>query len=276
MGSSTVHTIFMARPDEEEMELFWKLYYAAQRVEDRWHHNTVGPIADELSHCPNLTRQEKMFLLRAWQVLVDGIGGFGRFMGAFDTYVHNMQDPDVGHVAYKPSLIEMFGNAELLPVVTEAYADALADRDSWQAKALATGKREESLKASTDVLAQRVKDLEAAAIVPGVLRCAKCNYELMKTNLYFNSGTVGPGDSETEPCPNGCGPLWPVSWHDWAITGFAEAAKAVEELPKPIRLPAPLLEVVGGDQVHGRVMANDMRSACIKAILAAGGKVEGV
>ncbi|MDQ9129731.1 hypothetical protein RDT67_25265 [Serratia fonticola] len=125
MGSSTVHTIFMARPDEEEMELFWKLYYAAQRVEDRWHHNTVGPIADELSHCPNLTRQEKMFLLRAWQVLVDGIGGFGRFMGAFDTYVHNMQDPGVGHVAYKPSLIEMFGNAELLPVVIEAYQEAL-------------------------------------------------------------------------------------------------------------------------------------------------------
>ncbi len=137
-------------------------------------------------------------------------------------------------------------------------------------------RREENLKASADVLAQRVKDLEAAAIVPGVLRCAKCDYELMKTNLYFNSGTVGPGDSETEPCPNGCGPLWPVTWHAWAITGFAEAAKAVEQLPKPIRLPAPLLEVVGGDQVHGRVMANDMRTACIKAILAAGGKVEGV
>jgi hypothetical protein len=147
--------------------------------------------------------------------------------------------------------------------------------DGLRAKLAAAVRREENQKASIDVLSQRVKALESAAIVPGVLRCAKCDYELMKTNLYFNYGTVGPGDSETEPCPNGCGPLWPVTWHAWAITGFAEAAKAVEQLPKPIRLPAPLLEVVGGDQVHGRVMANDMRTACIKAILAAGGKVEG-
>jgi len=98
--------------------------------------------------------------------------------------------------------------------------------DGLRAKLAAAARREDNQKASIDVLSQRVKDLEAAAIVPGVLRCAKCDYELMKTNLYFNSGTVGPGDSETEPCPNGCGPLWPVTWHAWAITGFAEAAKA--------------------------------------------------
>ncbi|HBE9078876.1 hypothetical protein [Serratia fonticola] len=152
MGSSTVHTIFMARPSEEEMELFWKLYNAAQRVEDRWHRNTVGPIADELSHCPNLTRQEKMLLLRAWQVLVDGIGGFGRFMGAFDTYAHNMQDPSVGHVAYKPSLIEMFGNAELLPVVIEAYQDALtALEEKDKTLALVREQRDNELRTNTEL-----------------------------------------------------------------------------------------------------------------------------
>lgn len=152
MGSSTVHTIFMARPSEEEMELFWKLYNAAQRVEDRWHHNTVGLIADELSHCPNLTRQEKMLLLRAWQVLVDGIGGFGRFMGSFDTYVHNMQDPGVGHVAYKPSLIEMFGNAELLPVVIEAYQDALtALEEKDKTLALVREQRDNELRTNTEL-----------------------------------------------------------------------------------------------------------------------------
>ncbi|MCO7512359.1 hypothetical protein NJH77_24225 [Serratia fonticola] len=123
--------------------------------------------------------------------------------------------------------------------------------DGLRAKLAAAVRREESLKASTDVLAQRVKDLEAAAIVPGVLRCAKCNYELMKTNLYFNSGTVGPGDSETEPCPNGCGPLWPVNWHAWAITGFAEAEKYHAQLQAAERrLQQPIPEILIDSVCH--------------------------
>jgi hypothetical protein len=32
----------------------------------------------------------------------------------------------------------------------------------------------------------------------------------------MRSGTVGPGTNETEPCPNGCGPLWPQTWRDEA------------------------------------------------------------
>jgi hypothetical protein len=36
-----------------------------------------------------------------------------------------MQDPDDDCVAWKPSLIELFGSAELLPVVMEAYQEAL-------------------------------------------------------------------------------------------------------------------------------------------------------
>lgn len=61
-------------------------------------------------------------------------------------------------------------------------------------------------------------------LVPGVMRCAKCEFQLVRTNLYVNSGTFGPGDSKTEPCPNGCGPLWPVTWRQWA----EEAQKTAE------------------------------------------------
>ena len=51
-----------------------------------------------------------------------------------------------------------------------------------------------------------------ALLVPGEMRCAKCNFGLIRTNLYVNNGTTGPGSNETEPCPNGCGPLWPETW----------------------------------------------------------------
>ncbi|HEL4199725.1 TPA: hypothetical protein UM365_000539 [Stenotrophomonas maltophilia] len=62
-------------------------------------------------------------------------------------------------------------------------------------------------------------------LVPGVVRCAKCAFQLHRTNLYLQSGTVGAGDSKTEPCPNGCGPLWPVTWETWAREGWAEAER---------------------------------------------------
>ncbi|MEW4985222.1 hypothetical protein [Stenotrophomonas geniculata] len=62
-------------------------------------------------------------------------------------------------------------------------------------------------------------------LVPGVVRCAKCAFQLHRTTLYLQSGTVGSGDSKTEPCPNGCGPLWPVTWETWAREGWAEAER---------------------------------------------------
>ena len=57
---------------------------------------------------------------------------------------------------------------------------------------------------------------ERKELVPGVMRCAKCNLQLIMTNLNLSSGTASAGGSETEPCPNGCGPLWPVTWKQWA------------------------------------------------------------
>lgn len=121
----TVHQIKITRPDEDEMAYFWKLFHAASRNDNRWGGSTVDMIADELSYCPRLERKEKLFLLRAWQVLVEDNGGFGRFMSAFDTYVLNMQDPEQNVVAWKPEIIRMSEDADLLPVLLEAYEEAL-------------------------------------------------------------------------------------------------------------------------------------------------------
>jgi hypothetical protein len=74
-------------------------------------------------------------------------------------------------------------------------------------------------------------------LVPGIMRCAKCKFQLTRTNLYVNSGTTGPGNSETEPCPNGCGPLWPVTWKQWAEEGWQTAERYFDELKKEINDP---------------------------------------
>ncbi|MFM0769499.1 hypothetical protein [Escherichia coli] len=119
----TVHTIKQCRPDQKETEYFWKLFHAAQRNDARWHGSEISIIADELSRT-DLDRNQKLFLLRAWQVLVDDKGGFGRFMGAFDTYVYNMQDPDDDCVAWKPELSKLLCDGQLLEVVIDAYQSA--------------------------------------------------------------------------------------------------------------------------------------------------------
>ncbi|EPN4499848.1 hypothetical protein [Citrobacter sp. Cf224] len=119
----TVHTIKQCRPDQKETEYFWKLFHAAQRNDARWHGSEISIIADELSRT-DLDRNQKLFLLRAWQVLVDDKGGFGRFMGAFDTYVYNMQDPDDDCVAWKPELSKLLCDGQLLDVIIDAYQSA--------------------------------------------------------------------------------------------------------------------------------------------------------
>ncbi|WP_053091614.1 MULTISPECIES: hypothetical protein [Serratia] len=123
MTTHTVHVMKQARPGDDELAQLWKLYHAAERVEDRWCRNTVGPIAEELANT-ELSREEKMFLLCAWQVLVDGHGGYARLMGAFDCYVYNVQDPAADHVAYKPELAKVLNDGNLFDVILEAYAEA--------------------------------------------------------------------------------------------------------------------------------------------------------
>ncbi|EPB8130358.1 TPA: hypothetical protein PXP79_001603 [Yersinia enterocolitica] len=101
-----------------------------------------------------------------------------------------------------------------------------------------------SIESQLETARKRITELENAALVPGVLHCAKCNFQLSKTNLYMKSGTTGPGDNKSEPCPNGCGPLWPVTWRQWAFDASAAADKYFDELKAaearllvPVKLP---------------------------------------
>lgn len=69
---------------------------------------------------------------------------------------------------------------------------------------------------------------QRADLVPGVVHCARCHFRLTRVNLYVNVGAVGAGNSDTEPCPNGCGPLWPVTWEQEAREGYKLAEDLFE------------------------------------------------
>lgn len=66
-------------------------------------------------------------------------------------------------------------------------------------------------------------------VVPGLMHCAKCHFSLSRTNLNMRTGTVSAGDNKTEPCPNGCGPLWPVTWEQHARKGWEVAERYFED-----------------------------------------------
>lgn len=123
---NAVFTIKITRPDESETESMWKIFQAADLVQDRWSNgSTLKDFARRLRD-RELTRDERRFILRAWVSLVDGVGGFGRLMSSFEEYKAHYQDPDVDYVKAKPELEQMAADAALLPVFEEAYREVMA------------------------------------------------------------------------------------------------------------------------------------------------------
>lgn len=135
MTTTVTCYVRQARPSDNEVEAFWKLYRAADRIDSRWGGFTIPDLNEELQKTApddwnvGIDRAHRLFLLRAYQVLVCQ-GGFGRFMGAFDTMAHNMQDPNADTVDWKPEIKTALMDGDILPVVLEAYEEAQADSNA--------------------------------------------------------------------------------------------------------------------------------------------------
>lgn len=138
----------------------------------------------------------------------------------------------------------------------------------------------EALEAAEKLIAE----LQSDAIAPGIMRCAGCGFVLTKNNINMAAGTITAGDSKTEPCPNGCGPLWPVTWKEQALqmrddseSWFLElqdAKKHIAELEaRKVNLPAACAD----DEyfIDGVFQALRYERDVERAILAAGMGVKG-
>ncbi|EGR8109338.1 hypothetical protein I7U92_004601, partial [Salmonella enterica] len=64
-----------------------------------------------------------------------------RFMGAFDTYVYNMQDPDDDCVAWKPELAQILNDGNCFDVLLDAYQEAQQRIAELEARTVNLSKR---------------------------------------------------------------------------------------------------------------------------------------
>lgn len=109
-------------------------------------------------------------------------------------------------------------------------------------------------------------------VIPGQMRCAKCGFVLVRNVLYMQSGTIGAGNSETEPCPNKCGPLWPMTWeqeaHDLEGRCIEQMNRATAAEADNERMRACLLAMADADDVGSgslKTAAYDVVLNCITA-----------
>lgn len=59
-----------------------------------------------------------------------------------------------------------------------------------------------------------IERLKSLVYVPGLWRCAKCNFSLVQANLNAKDGTVTARDKPGDKCPNCDSPLWRVTERD--------------------------------------------------------------
>jgi hypothetical protein len=72
-----------------------------------------------------------------------------------------------------------------------------------------TNRALDALKRVADEMAR----LKKLVFVPGLRKCAKCNFSLMTTELRASDGSMR-ADNSPQECANGCGPMWPVTERD--------------------------------------------------------------
>lgn len=89
------------------------------------------------------------------------------------------------------------------PDVAEVYAHIEDQKKRFQSVNLSF--------AQVDALQAEASRLEGLVYVPGLWRCAKCNFQLVQSNLNANTGAVTARDTPGDKCPNCNSPLWRVT-----------------------------------------------------------------
>ncbi|EOY5009938.1 TPA: hypothetical protein ACPY23_000510 [Klebsiella oxytoca] len=81
-----------------------------------------------------------------------------------------------------------------------------------------------------DAAEKRNAELESSVIAPDILRCTECAFVQTKNIISVTADTITTGNSESEPCPNGCGQLQPVTWKALAIQLMFTTKQGVSDL----------------------------------------------
>ncbi len=176
----------------------------------------------------------------------------------------NGEPPAVPYAQHERELAAELEQREQAESVIDLLCDAVLgpDRAEWSS---AYG-----YQAAINEVSERIAELERKAapapaagaapterrndLVPGVMHCAKCKFQLNRVTLCVSDGNTYAGDSKTEPCPNGCGPLWPVTWEQEARSGWKALEEMHDRLQNATRAAAPAPDaprLIGVDMAAG-------------------------
>lgn len=97
-------------------------------------------------------------------------------------------------------------------------------------------------------LAAAVRDLSGQVHVPGLWRCAECDFQLTQRSLRASDGAVGERDAPGERCPNCDVPLQRVSERE---QGDAMAERCARELGR-----AQVLQTLLDDKQYVATLAD--------------------
>lgn len=113
--------------------------------------------------------------------------------------------------------------------------------------------RKDDLAVADDVLAALDKPAHPV-FVPGVLRCAKCEFRLVKTTLNIANGTAS-ANNEPDTCPNCNVPMWRLSWEDEAREAYKVAESQMDRaIAAEQKLKEPHLVLLPDDMTRLMVM----------------------
>lgn len=163
--------------------------------------------------------------------------------------------------------------------LTRERAEVAAELGLWKqaaqvnAQALAEARQDaDRLTRERDEAVAALAKAREASFVPGMMRCAKCAFVLTRVNLHVNHGTTSAGDNATEPCPNGCGPLWPMTWQDYADGTDAAVTRYLDERGATLAECARLREAVSNalDDVLSDEAMPAHKVALLRAALSGG------
>lgn len=86
----------------------------------------------------------------------------------------------------------------------------------------------------------------ADVIVPGALRCPKCDFRLQKITLHLLDGSA-TANNEPDRCPNCNVPMWRVSWKDEAQDAYRTAESQMERARNAEKNLELALRTTGGE-----------------------------
>lgn len=131
------------------------------------------------------------------------------------------------------------------PDVAEVYAHIDDQKKRFQSVNLSFSQ--------VDALQAEVSCLEGLVYVPGLWRCAKCNFQLVQSNLNANTGAVTARDTPGDKCPNCNSPLWRVTERQ---AGNDMVDRCCEQMERAKAAEADLAKARAAIQKFGHHTAN--------------------